>query len=195
MSNGQFSGPLDSTTTEDGAYRLQGVAQGATVVRNLINPNTGVAPLFFIPNEDQWYKAAYYSQELNSGRGGYYLYATQSNRAPGNQVGDAFNRVNFIDDYSGSFFFSVPQKRYIDPTQNYLTDVGAYSSSSSYYGTYDQNGLLYQWHDLDGTAGPSRGLRGGFYFAGPGAAQSVSFNLASPEREANDTTIRLASPL
>jgi|694.fasta_scaffold150336_2 formylglycine-generating enzyme required for sulfatase activity len=195
MSNGQFSGPLDATTTEDGAYRLQGATQGATVVRNLINPNTGVAPLFFIPNEDQWYKAAYYSQELDSGRGGYYLYATRSNRAPGNQVGDAFNMVNFIDDYSGSFFYSVPQSRYLDPTQNYLTDVGAYSGSSSYYGTYDQNGLLYQWNDLDGTAGPSRGLRGGFYFAGPGAAQSLSFNLASPEREANDTTIRLASPL
>ena len=190
MANGQGSG-----STENGAYDLTTAPAGTAPAKNLINPNTGVAPLFFIPNEDQWYKAAYYSQELNSGRGGYYLYATQSNRAPGNQVGDAFNRVNFIDDYSGSFFFSVPQKRYIDPTQNYLTDVGAYSSSPSYYGTYDQNGLLYQWHDLDGTAGPSRGLRGGFYFAGPGAAQSVSFNLAPPEREANDTTIRLASPL
>ena len=194
MSNGQFTGQLDSTTTEDGAYRLQGVTQGPTVVRNLINPKTGAAPMFFIPNEDQWYKAAYYSQELNSGRGGYYLYATRSNQAPGNQVGDAFNMVNYIDDYSGSYFYSVPQSRGIDPTQNYLTDVGAYSASSSYYGTYDQNGLLYQWNDLDGTAGPSRGLRGGFYFAGPGAAQSVSFNLASPGREANDTTIRLASP-
>lgn len=48
--------------------------------------------------------------------------------------------VNFIDDYSGSFFYSVPQSRYIDPTQNYLTDVGAYSDSSSYYGAYGRTG-------------------------------------------------------
>jgi len=194
MSNAQPIGPQDSTTTEDGAYRLQGMTQGATIVRNQINPNTGDAPVFFIPTEDQWYKAAYYSQKLNDGRGGYYLYATRSNRAPGNQVGDKLNMANYIDDYSGSYFYSVPQARYIDPTQNYLTDVGAYSGSSSFYGTYDQNGLLYQWNDLDGQAGPSRGLRGGFYFAGPGAAQSLSFNQASPKREANDTTIRLAAP-
>ena len=194
MSNGQPIGSQDSTTTEDGAYRLQGVTQGATVVRNQINPNTGAAPMFFMPTEDQWYKAAYFSQKINSGRGGYYLYATRSNRAPGNRVGDEFNMANYIDDYSGSYFYSVPQTRYLDPTQNYLTDVGAYSGSSSFYGTYDQNGLLYQWNDLDGTAGPSRGLRGGFYFSGPGAAQSLSFNQASPKREANDTTIRLAAP-
>jgi hypothetical protein len=110
-------------------------------------------------------------------------------------VGDEFNMANYIDDYSGSYFYCVPQARYIDPSQNYLTDVGAYSGSSSFYGTYDQNGLLYQWNDLDGTAGPSRGLRGGFYFAGPGAAQSLSFNQASPKREAGDTTIRLAAPM
>jgi formylglycine-generating enzyme required for sulfatase activity len=195
MSNGQPIGTQDSTTTEDGAYRLQGVTQGATVVRNPINPNTGAAPMFFMPTEDQWYKAAYFSQKLNSGRGGYYLYATRSNRAPGNRVGDEFNMANYIDDYSGSYFYCVPQARYIDPSQNYLTDVGAYSGSSSFYGTYDQNGLLYQWNDLDGTAGPSRGLRGGFYFAGPGAAQSLSFNQASPKREAGDTTIRLAAPM
>ena len=119
--------------------------------------------MFFIPNEDQWYKAAYYSQELNSGRGGYYLYATQSNRAPGNQVGDAFNMVNFIDDYSGSFFYSVPQSRYIDPTQNYLTDVGAFTGSASFYGTFDQSGNVTQWNDLDGLPGPLRGLRGGHW--------------------------------
>jgi formylglycine-generating enzyme required for sulfatase activity len=195
MSNGQPIGTQDSTTTEDGAYRLQGVTQGATVVRNPINPNTGAAPMFFMPTEDQWYKAAYFSQKLNSGRGGYYLYATRSNRAPGNRVGDEFNMANYIDDYSGSYFYCVSQARFIDPSQNYLTDVGAYSGSSSFYRTYDQNGLLYQWNDLDGTAGPSRGLRGGFYFAGPGAAQSLSFNQASPKREAGDTTIRLAAPM
>lgn len=194
MSNGQPIGQQDALTTEDGAYRLLGVTQGETIPRNAINPNTGATPLVYMPTENQWYKAAYYSPKLNSGRGGYYLYATRSNRAPGNRVGDEFNMANYIDDYSGSYFYSVPQIRYLDPTQNYLTDVGAYSGSPSYYGTYDQNGLLYQWNDLEGTAGPSRGLRGGFYFAGPGAAQSLSFNQASPTREASDTTIRLAAP-
>ena len=194
MSNGQPSGLQNSSTTENGAYVLNGAIKGITTVRNALNPNTGAEPTFFIPNEDQWYKAAYYSQPLNNGAGGYYLYATKSNHAPGNQIGNQPNMVNYIDDYSGTYFYSVPQASYLDVNQNYLTDVGAYSGAPSYYGTYDQSGLLYQWNDLDGSASATRGLRGGFYFAGPSAAQSLSSNLVSPAREETDSTIRLSSP-
>lgn len=194
MSNGQPEGPQNASTTEDGAYPLKGATQGYTTVRHALNPNTGAEPIFFIPTEDEWYKAAYYGPSLHMGAGGYYLYATRSNHAPGNQIGDKPNMVNFIDDYSGTYFYSLTPTPRIEPDQNYLTDVGTYSGSPSYFGTFDQTGMLYQWNDLDGTASPTRSLRGGFYFAGGGAAQSVTSNLASPKREANDTTFRLSGP-
>jgi hypothetical protein len=34
---------------------------GTAPAKNLINPNTGAAPTFSIPTENEWYKAAYYS--------------------------------------------------------------------------------------------------------------------------------------
>ena len=38
-----------------------------------------------MPSNDQWYKAAYYDPDLDSGDGGFWAYATQSNSHPGNQ--------------------------------------------------------------------------------------------------------------
>ena len=194
MSNGQPVGPQSLTTTEDGAYRLNGAVSGLAVPRNHVNPNAGGAPTFYLPTEDQWYKAAYYSPALNDGRGGYYRYATASDTAPSNRVGGEANMVNFIDDYSGTYFYSLPQARYIKLDQNYLFDVGAYTASLSYYGTFDQSGNAYNWNDLDGRASPLRGLRGGFFFAGPPSIQSTTFSQATPGREEADTGFRLASP-
>lgn len=134
------------------------------------------------------------SPSLNSGRGGYYRYATLSNKAPGNLIGNGRNMVNYINIANGSYYYCVTQSRYLDLQQNYLFDVGAYTGSPSFYGTYDQNGAIYQWNDLDGTAGPSRGLRGGYFFAGPPSIQSLTFTQVSPRREANDAGIRLAGP-
>ena len=180
MANGQPTGAQTSATTENGAYNVNGAISGNAVAKNVTNPNTSAAPTFFIPKENEWYKAAYYSPTLNSGSGGYYAYATQSDTAPGNVVGSGANQANYNN---GD-----------DPNQNYLTDVGAFSGSGSFYGTFDQSGNVLQWNDLDGAAGSSRGLRGGswdlsaFYVSssssfsvGPSFANfSVGFRLASP---------------
>jgi len=138
------SQPQNAQTTDNCAYKLIVATSGYTVARNIKNSNTDAPPLFFLPTEDQWYKAAYYSQNLNAGRGGYYLYATKSDDAPGNQIGNEANMANYIDDYSGSYFYCVPQNRFIDPTQNYLTDIGAYVESPSYFGTLDQSVAPYK---------------------------------------------------
>lgn len=194
MANGQPVGPQDSTTTENGAYDLKGATSGAAVPRNRINPNRSGEPTFYIPTENQWYKAAYYNPRMNRNKGGYYRYATSSNTAPGNLPGNAANMANYIDDYNGSYFYSVTQARYIDLAQNYLFDTGVYSASSSHYGTFDQSGAVYNWNDLDTSASTSRGLRGGFFFAGAASIQSVTFAQVSPEREGADTGFRLAGP-
>ena len=84
MQNGQGSG-----STETGAYALVGgQTSGAAPARN-------PGAQFYIPTENEWYKAAYYSPLLNSGSGGYYTYATQSHTAPGNTIGDGANQANY----------------------------------------------------------------------------------------------------
>jgi len=187
MANGQGSG-----STENGAYDLANWTSGTAPAKNLINPNTGAAPTFYIPNANEWYKAAYYSPLLNSGSGGYYAYATQSNDAPGNIIGSGSNQANYI----AGAGFSVTQSASYSGSQNYLTNVGAFTNSASFYGTFDQSGNVFQWNDLDGTAGSSRGLRGGSWGDG-GAFVLSSFRQehGAPSVGNNVIGFRLASPV
>lgn len=194
LSNGKPLGSQNNRTTEDGAYPLHGATNGLAVAKNAINPNTAYPPMYYIPLENEWYKAAFYSPSLNGWMGGYYEYATQSNIAPGNAIGSQFNQANyFIANGTG---FAVTQSLYFAyGVQNYLTDVGAFSGSSSYYGTFDQNGNADQWNDLDGVASLFRGLRGGFYFAGASPLKSTLFAKSVATNAYNGGGFRLASPL
>jgi formylglycine-generating enzyme required for sulfatase activity len=182
MTNGQGSG-----STETGAYTLGNATTGPAVA---VNPGAA----FYIPTNDEWYKAAYYSPTLNSGTGGYYAYATQSNPDPGNIIGSGTNQAN----YAPSGVFTVTQSSSYDSNQNYLTDVGAFSGSGSFYGTFDQSGNVYQWNDLDGLAssGSSRGLRGGFWLNSNPFALSSSYSSSNdPSFEFLNIGFRLASPV
>jgi len=148
MTNGQGSG-----STETGAYTLNGATTGDAVAAN-----PGAA--FRLPTVSEWYKAAYFSPNYGGvGVPGYYMYATQSDSIPGNVVGGSPNQVNSY--YYGSTGYSVTQSTDYDPNQNYLTDVGAFTASASYYGTFDQSGNVYQYNDLNGMGGPIVGRRGG----------------------------------
>ncbi|MEN9666739.1 MAG: hypothetical protein RLZZ326_3102 [Planctomycetota bacterium] len=193
MANGQPTGLQTSTTTENGAYNVNGATSGNAVAKNATNPNTSAAPTFYIPTENEWYKAAYYSPNYGGpGVGGYYAYATQSNTAPGNVVGSLANQANYI---GNNGFYSVTQSSSYSGSQIYLTDVGAFSGSGSFYGTFDQTGNVFQWNDLDGTVGSSRGLWGGgwdYY------AYGVSSSDAGSDDPANEYSLigfRLASPV
>lgn len=152
MTNGQGAGG-----TETGAYTLNGVTSGDAVAAN-------PGAKFRMPTENEWYKAAFYSPNYG-GRGvpGYYRYATQSDSDPGNKIGRDANQANYYIPPPAGFGFSVTKVDTRDDTQNYLTDVGAFSGSRSFYGTFDQSGNLYQWNDLDGAAVSAslRGLRAG----------------------------------
>ena len=192
MANGQPTGAQSSTTTENGAYNVNGATSGNAPAKNATNPNTSAAPTLFIPNENEWYKAAYFDPTLNSGSGGYYTYATQSNTDPGNIVGSGSNQANY---YTGAGY-SVTQSGDYDGNQNYLTNVGAFSGSGSFYGTFDQSGNVYQWNDLDGTSGSSRGLRGGYWDdSRPFSLSSSSSFSDAPSDEISFIGFRLASPV
>ena len=80
LSNGKPSGAQNSTTTENGAYNLNGAISGNAVAVNATNPNTGLAPAYRLPTENEWYKAAYYAPDRSPKS--YWLYATQSDTAP-----------------------------------------------------------------------------------------------------------------
>jgi sulfatase modifying factor 1 len=193
MANGQPTGAQSSTTTENGAYNVNGATTGSAPGKNEINPNTSAAPTFYIPTENEWYKAAYYSPNLDGGTGGYYAYATQSDTAPGNIIVSTANQANY---FTGAGY-SVTQSSSNDANQNYLTDVGAFSGSVSFYGTFDQSGNVFQWNDLDGLAasGSSRELRGGGWSTNSGPfylSSSSSFSF-DPSFELNSTGFRLAS--
>jgi formylglycine-generating enzyme required for sulfatase activity len=187
MANGQGSG-----STENGAYDLATAPAGTAPAKNLINPNTGAAPTFFIPTNDEWYKAAYYSP-TKGGTGGYYTYATQSDVAPGNIVGSGTNQANWN---TGNGFSVTQSSSYDEFTQNYLTDVGAFSGSPSFYGTFDQSGSVFQWNDLDGSPDSFRGLRGGSWFSPLPVRLSSSVSVPlDPSFEDSAVGFRLASPV
>ena len=190
ISNGQPSGAQISTTTENGAYTLNGATSDNNVAQNATNPNTGLAPTHRLPTENEWYKAAYYSPNYGgTGVGGYYVYATKSNSQPGNSAGaDYVNHAN----YSRS-------------DANYgSTNVGAFGGSPSFYGTFDQSGNVYQWNDLDGTAGGInhvgtyygylRGHRGGDWYSD---ASGISYanNGRGNTSKVRNFGFRLAGPV
>jgi formylglycine-generating enzyme required for sulfatase activity len=192
MANGQPTGPQNATTTENGAYAVNGNNDGDVPNKNSINPNTGLPPTFYMPTENEWYKAAYYSPTLNGGTGGYYTFATQSNDFPGNTLGSGVgNQAN----YNNGVYAVTGSADYVE-AQNYLTDVGAFSDSPSYYGTFDQSGNVYEWNDLTGTfIGNGGGVRGGNWF-------DIWFNLQSSRRSQPAATsdlgyagFRLAAPV
>ena len=193
MANGQPTGAQSSTTTENGAYNVNGATTGNAPGKNETNPNTSAVPTFYIPTENEWYKAAYYSPVKGGvGSPGYYAYATQSDTAPGNTIGPGANQANY---YAGDL--AVTQSSSYSASQNYLTDVGAFSGSESFYGTFDQSGNVYQWNDLDGLAasGSSRGLRGGYWDDGAFFLSSSKRYTGAPSNGDDSIGFRLASPV
>jgi sulfatase modifying factor 1 len=128
MTNGQ--GAVD---TENGSYTLNGSLSG-TAAERVYSGN--LEKRYYILDENEWYKAACFSPTLNSGSGGYWSYATQSNQAPGNDIGSSSNQAYYFTNGR----YSVTESSRYFTTQNYLTNVGAFENSSSFYRTFDQSG-------------------------------------------------------
>ncbi|MGA2035290.1 MAG: SUMF1/EgtB/PvdO family nonheme iron enzyme [Thermoguttaceae bacterium] len=180
LQNGQPSGPEGNGTTETGAYTLNGAITDSALMA--ITRNAGAT--YFIPSENEWYKAAYCKG--GSTNAGYWSYPTKSNTAPINTLPDTGNHANFVD------YYDTGNGGYTDST-NYLTPVGAFAESPGPYGTYDQGGDLFQWNEAN-IGGSSRGLRGGsFSLPSDDLASSFRNYVGDPSSEYFYVGFRVAS--
>jgi len=153
LQNGQPTGLEGNGTTETGAYTLNGATNDNALIA--ITRNAGAK--YFIPSENEWYKAAYYDPTLNGGTGGYWTYPTKSNTVPSNILSSTgTNNVNFNANF--------PSSGYTDPV-NHLTPVGAFANSPGPYGTYDMGGDVFQWNEAS-SANQYRRFRGGTWNLG-----------------------------
>ena len=166
LANGQPTGAEGNGTTETGTYTITGGGpnSGTVTVPDTAQRaawaagNSGVH--WLLPDEDEWYKAAYYKS--GGTKAGYWTYPTCSNTAPTSQAPPGgSNSANF----DGNNGYALTQSPSLLSTVNYLTDVGAYANSPGPYGTYDMGGDVYQWSDWDWTTfSAGEPLRGGSWW-------------------------------
>jgi|APTNR8051073442_1049403.scaffolds.fasta_scaffold20866_2 sulfatase modifying factor 1 len=185
LHNGRPTGLQATATTERGAYTLDGATTGGLT----ISRNPGAK--FWIPSEDEWYKAAYHQPTDPGGDGdNYWRYPTRSNTKPGNAIGILANQANLL-----TSVYSVTQVVGYNASQNYLTAAVSFPGSASFYGTFDQGGNVFEWNDAVITAS-YRGLRGGSWSGDSGGdyLQSSSRFQNNPDSERNTIGFRVASP-
>ena len=93
LQNGQPTSAEGPGTTETGAYTLNGAITLSALMA--ITRNAGAS--YFLPSENEWYKAAYYKGGgINAG---YWTYPTQSNSTPSNVLSaTGTNNANYYNE-------------------------------------------------------------------------------------------------
>jgi formylglycine-generating enzyme len=172
LQNGQPTGAQGLSTTEDGTYYLNGATSNAALMA--VTRKAGAE--WWLPSENEWYKAAYYDPILASGAGGYWDYATRSNASPSSLLSATVaNHANYGGTTLGSSYWR--------------SEVGAFAASPSAYGTFDQAGNVWEWDEAN-VAG-ARGERAGG-FGSPAYKLAASYRVAdSPANEAASVGFRI----
>ncbi len=174
LHNGQPIGPQGPGTTEDGAYALLGAVTPAALVAVTRSPSA----TWVLPTQNEWYKAAYYQPaSLGGDADSYWHYPMRTNLAPysdqppgatpdNTRVANFWSNDGVANGYNDGYAVTGST---LEQFTNYLTDVGAYRSSPSFYGTFDQAGNVWEWNETRFGV-EERGLRGGSWRneGGPG---------------------------
>ncbi|BAM04911.1 formylglycine-generating enzyme family protein [Phycisphaera mikurensis] len=178
MTNGQGSG-----STETGVYTLRGRLVLATT------RDTSDLSQVFLPNENEWYKAAYHQPSAEGGDSdGYWAYPTASNRRPtiarANATGDIRNAgVNVANYNSGADWNGL--------NGNVATVGSAGVGSESFYGTSDQGGNVWEW--TESRLASNFILRGGSWSNFDLNMRSSNRILLSPSTANSQAGFRIAS--
>jgi sulfatase modifying factor 1 len=198
LANGQPTGAEGPGTTETGAYTLN----GATTASALMAVSRNAGAKWFLPTENEWYKAAYYQPTAHGGDSdGYWTYPMKTNSLPysdqppgatpdNSRVGNFNADDGLANGYDDGF--AVTGLPFYGTSQNYLTDVGAYVSSPSYYGTFDQGGNVFEWSETAVNA-DARSQRGGSWVFTSSSLQASVRNSTDPTTYSVDGGFRVAS--
>jgi formylglycine-generating enzyme required for sulfatase activity len=189
VSNWLMNGATGTSSMETGAYTLNNSTSGSAPA---VNPGA----TFYVPTEDQQYKAAYYKG--GSTNAGYWNYATQSDTAPTavtsgtTGIGSASNGA--IGSGTGNFANYKKAADWGSPVQDgNVTTVGTNGGASA-YGAFDMSGNLYEWNDLTGATSRERGVQGGYWGNTTASALSSSGGYPDgPSGEGFDYGFRLSS--
>lgn len=166
LHNGQPGGLQDGTTTEDGAYDMTG------------SQTRKSDALFWLPNDDEWYKAAYY--KAGGTNTGYWDYPTQSDIAPTSEAPPGgVNSANYYD--AGSYAVDG----------SHIAEVGAYVFCNGPYGTFDQAGNMWEW--TEGHIDEYRIMRGGSWNNPASHFIASHYGYSSPDDEDGYDSFRIAT--
>lgn len=160
LHNGQPTGPQDSHTTEDGAY----------TIGMIVGPRNENAT-WCLPNDDEWYKAAYHKNDGVTGNYWNFPTSTDAFPNPGPPPGGT-NAANVLGSGVGT-----------------LTDAGAYVQSPSPYGTLDQAGNVSEWNE---SSLIEWRLRGGSFQTSSSRAHAAEVPELFPLSERRDVGFRVA---
>lgn len=161
LHNGQVAGAQGLGTTEDGAYYLNGAMSKVA----LLAVYRSADAKYWIPTENEWYKAAYHKNDGVTG--------------------------NYFDYPTGSDTINTTMANY-DSSVGHMTDVGAYAYASP-YGTFDQGGNVWEWNGTR-VSDDGRGVRGGGWNSpSDDLLASTHFDYISPTTQDYHMGFRVAS--
>ena len=177
--NWLHNGAQPGGDTEDGAYTLLG---GTAVPSNAATVTRNPGAAFVVPSDDEWYKAAYHEP---AGAGGdvddYWLYPTRSNTAPTPELPPGGSN-------SANYGNLAPPAG-----PGTTTEGGAYASATSFYGTLDQAGNVWEWSETIRTPG-ARVIWGGSFEGAANSLRSTGSLDFFPDGEAFSFGFRVAKP-
>ncbi len=186
-----------------------GIATGSGTV-TVIPATHASGARYWIPTENEWYKAAYFKPtDATSTSGVYYDWATQSDTTPSNILTNPTtpNKANTRTDtgFTKSPYLAIAAGQLPDPLvgPNMLTEVGVFSGSASPYGTFDQDGNVTEWNEsiydptaafgeYNGSINGTRSKRGASFY-NPNSGSSLRDDGLMPNDASYGAGFRLAS--
>jgi hypothetical protein len=136
---------------------------------------------YFLPSEDEWYKAAFHKNDGLTAN--YWDYSTGSNSIP--------DGIDFDGDTA---FDVVFRQDFVQAEPNEVTNVGV----ASPYGTVGQTGNIQEWQEsafdgLNNSASENRAAGIGGWSSGEDGIRSSGVGLGAPTAQVPDLGFRVAS--
>jgi formylglycine-generating enzyme len=188
VSNWLMNGATGTSSMETGAYTLNNATSGTA-------PAVNSGAMYFVPTENQWYKAAYYKGSGTNA--GYWQYATQiTGTAPTavNATTVGTGTSSGVSPVTSGNFANYNLGASWNSRIGNVTTVGTNGGPSA-YNAFDMGGNVNEWNGLTGVAGSLVGARGGDLGNNAFGVSSSGRDALAPSHEDDIFGFRLASPV